>query len=361
MKFYSSSKMGLLTLVWTANILFSCSSQDDKSMEEQKITMSLDGQAPEVETMKVQYEDFQEELLSNGKIVANNHADLRFITPGIIKSILVSEGQTVKSGQIIAELEDSEVRNLLKQNELDAKKALLDYEDQLLRLGYRLKDTANIDAEVKSIAKLRSGLSLAEITFFKIRQQLENMKLRSPINGKVANMKAKSFNSSAAFDYVCTVIDNNALTVEFKVLEQELYFVENSSTVHISPFSLPEKKYFGKIKSINPLVDNAGMITVKAVLPNDGLLLDGMGVNVKIVRPHAKKLIVPKESVLDRQNRKVVFTLKDDSIAQWNYVEIGGENSTHYVIKSGLLPGTDVIYKGNFNLAHDRKVKRSDK
>lgn len=360
MKFKSNLKT-VVALAFVLLGLSACSTSDgEENREEESVPRISENQPVEIESVFTKLEDFQKELKANGKMISNDRADLKFLTVGNIKAVFVSEGQTVRSGQLIAQIDDAELHSLIKESELGRRKALLDYEDQLLRLGYRLKDTANIDPETKSIAKLRSGLSQSEIAEIKIRQQLANTKLLAPFNGRVANLKAKPFNNSASFDFVCTLVNNNSLIVEFKVLEQELSFVQQSDIILITPFSLPDKKYRGKVKSINPIVDNVGMITVKAVVDHDGLLLDGMGVNVSVLQMVRNQIVIPKEAVLERQNRNVVFTVKNDSLAYWNYVDIEAENSKEYAIKSGLNLGDEVIYKGNFNLAHDRKVKRAN-
>ncbi|NQX43054.1 hypothetical protein HQN84_29660 [Pedobacter steynii] len=96
------------------------------------------------------------------------------------------------------------------------------------------------------------------------------------------------------------------------------------------------------------------MIGVNASVRNiDGQLLGRMSVNVVAQQLLSKQLTIPKNVVLDRQVRKVVFMVNGNK-AFWNYVEIAYENSSIYVIKSGLKPGRNVIYEGNFNLTHDK-------
>lgn len=310
----------------------------------------------DVKTKHVQQEPFSLELVANGKLMTNKRADLRFQISGIILNILVNEGQQVMAGQLIGELDNTEQESALRQSTLDYRKAQLDYEDQLLRLGYRLADSASLDVNVKNTTRLRSGLANAEINLQRAKKHLAETKLYSPFTGKIANLKAKKYNSTGS-DPICTLIDDQKLIAEFKVLEQEIPFIKNTQGVVLTAFSLPDKSYQGSIVSINPLVDEGGMVTVKANVSNTGSLLDGMSVRIVARRIVDRFITVPKEAVLDRQGRKVVFTLLD-SIAKWNYVEIAHENSTHYAIASGLKPNDEVIYDGNFNLAHDKKVDR---
>lgn len=340
--------------------LLSCSGmKDDAQTDEIRVASTIEEQPDLVKTLKLKDTTFYLELIANGKLQASQRADLRFQMDGIIHSIAVREGQTVSEGTVLAVLYDAETRITQRRSELDYRRALLDYEDQLLRQGYKLADTVRLDTNTKFIAHLRSGLSSAIITREQAMSDLVKTQLKAPFTGTIANLKARPFNSVSSFEYICTLVDDRSLLVEFKVLDQELPFIRGSRTVEVSAFSKPNATYIGEIVSINPLVDESGMVSVKARLNGQGGLLDGMGVRVISRQTILEQLVVPKEAILDRQGRKVIFTL-EDGLAKWNYVEVAHENSTHYAISSGLKVDDEVIYAGNFNLAHDKPVIKID-
>jgi multidrug efflux pump subunit AcrA (membrane-fusion protein) len=108
---------------------------------------------------------------------------------------------------------------------------------------------------------------------------------------------------------------------------------------------------------INPSIDKNGMVQVKALINNPkNQLYDGMNVKIYLQRSLGKQLVIPKEALVLRSNKKVVFTLKN-GYAQWVYVQTGLENSGGYVVTEGLSEGDSVIYEGNINLAHETPVK----
>ncbi|WGH74115.1 hypothetical protein P8625_08265 [Tenacibaculum tangerinum] len=92
----------------------------------------------------------------------------------------------------------------------------------------------------------------------------------------------------------------------------------------------------------------------KITSENTGLL-DGMNAKILINRPLENVILIPKEALVLRTNREVVFT-KENDLAKWNYVEIAGENKDSYAIKKGLKLTDTIIVSGNLNLAHDAKV-----
>lgn len=140
------------------------------------------------------------------------------------------------------------------------------------------------------------------------------------------------------------------------ILESELPIIKTGDKVIISPFSIEDYSVEGKISEINPIIDKNGMVRVKALINNKhGKLYDGMNIKVKVQKEMGNYLQIPKEAVVLRNNKQIVFTLKNNT-AQWNYVKTGMENSKNYIISEGLSAGDSVIYKGNINLAHGTPV-----
>lgn len=341
-------------------LIISCNAfqGDDDNQDIQASEVPAKDKPTEVKVLEVRTADFNRELIANGKLEAVRKANLSFKGPGIIQSVNVSEGMRVVKGKVLAVLDRQEQRRAYKQADLNHSKALLDYQDQLLRAGYQLDDTLNLDPEIKRIAQLRSGLSSSVYELEKLQEEINQGQLIAPFPGQIANVQAKAHNQSSAYNYICTLIDDSSLEVEFQVLEQELNFVRHSKIVRVQPFSdAHAQTYRGHIVSVNPLVNQDGMITVRARVENSNAqLMDGMSVRVIVQQAMPEQLVIPKEAVLDRQDRKVVFTL-EDGLAKWNYVEIAAENSVQYAISKGLDAGDKVIYEGNFNLAHDKPVR----
>ena len=147
------------------------------------------------------------------------------------------------------------------------------------------------------------------------------------------------------------------MEVEFSVLESEFFMINVGDRVTVSPYALNGVSVEGGITEINPAVDKAGMIRVKAGINNpDNRFYDGMNAKVVIKRSLPNQLVIPKSALVLRANRKVVFTLKNNT-AQWVYVETELENSSEYTVTTGLAAGDSVIYEGNLNLAHETAVQ----
>ena len=314
-----------------------------------------------VDVITLTRQNFNHQLLSNGKLSATRKSALNFNTSGVISSIYVVNGQRVSRGAKIAELDHSELDLSLKSAQISMEKAELDLLDQLAGQGYKISDTMTIPEDVKKIASIRSGYTSASNSLEKTHFALRNSVLRAPFSGRIADLKLKQYDkvSSEAF---CTIIDDSSFDVDFTVMESEYSFLELGLAVRVIPYSNKDKQLIGKIMNINPAVDKNGQVSVRAKIDGGNSLVDGMNVKVIVEKPVLNKLVVPRSAVVVRDNLDVLFTYTDDGKAHWTYVNIIMSNEDSYVVEantdrgSTLLEGDKVIISGNLNLADDSSV-----
>lgn len=334
----------------------SCSSNKGKTGEE-KVTTVLPDEVSEVRAMRLELTDFYHELIANGVISARNKADLRFQLSENIAAIYVKNGDRVAKGQKIAMLDQFKLQNALLQAKDNMERAGLDLQDVLIGQGYSLSDSAQVPREVMRLARVKSNYDNSVNQYALAEYNLNNSTLYAPFDGVVANLFSKVYNLPDGTLPFCTVIDDLHLETDFKVLESELPYLRTGDSIRVSPFSANDYSCEGQIAAINPSVDKNGMVMVKAHLYNPkNRLYDGMNVKIHLQRSLGRQLVIPKEALVLRTNRKVVFTLKEGH-AQWVYVQTGLENSNSYVVTEGLSAGDSVIYEGNINLAHEAPVK----
>lgn len=338
-------------------LLCACSSQGEKEGKEEKVSTVLPDEPNLVKAKRLAYSDFHHELISNGTLSALQRAELKFESTETIAAIYVKNGTHVAKGQKIAALDEFKLKNNLAQSKDNMEKARLELQDVLISQGYTLKDSAKVPAEVMKIAKIRSNYNSSLAQYELAVHQLEKAVLYTPFEGTVANLSSKAFNPAPTSEAFCTIMGGNQLEVNFKILENELPLINNGDKVSILPYSIGDRSIDGRITEINPAVDKTGMVAVKASLTGGSRekLYDGMNVKVKVQRLIPKQLVLPKEALVLRSNKKVVFTVKDGKAA-WNYVQTGMENSTDYIVTEGLTEGDSVIYEGNINLAHETPV-----
>lgn len=343
-----------------ALLLAACSggSGEQAADKEEGVATVLPQENNTVTVMTLERKNFDHELVSNGKVEARQQADLSFrVTSEPVAHVYVKNGDRVRRGQKLAELDLFTLKNKLEQAENSLRQAELEMQDVLIGQGYSIERMADIPEEVKKLAEVKSGYGQSRNSYELARYELEQAVLTAPFNGVVANLTGKAFNRPDASGAFCRVIGTEGMEVSFTVLESELPLIGRGDRVDITPYASGMAAVTGSVSEINPLVDENGMVKVKAVCRDGSRLYDGMNVRVSVKRSVQGQLVIPKTAVVMRSGKQVVFTLKNGK-AMWNYVQTGLENLTEYTVTGdGMEEGAQVIVTGNVNLAHEAPVK----
>lgn len=313
-----------------------------------------------VDAIRLEKKDFKIELIANGRLSAAARSSMAFKSQGIISEIAVENGQRVEKGAELAVQDATEQELETESARIALEKAELDYLDVLAGLGYPERDTASVPADIKKMARIRSGYGDAWNGLRKAEFNLAGTVLRAPFGGKVADIKLREHDMSGT-EAFCTIIDDSSFDVDFTILESEYPFIRKGMDAMVTPFSGEPRTLHGKIVSVNPAIDKNGQASVKARVVNDGTLVDGMNVKVTVVRTVPDMLVVPKNAVLIRDNQEVLFRASGGK-ALWTYVHVLMDNSAEYAVVANeergaeLSPGDSVIVSGNLNLADGSEV-----
>lgn len=350
-----------LVIFFNFQILFllnTCSQKQTPAEEKITEKNSLEGnELQEVSVIRIQYSEFTKEIISNGKLSAVRKSDLRFRTSENITEILVKNGDRVQKGQKIAKLDQFTLQNSQKQALDQFEQAKLELQDILISQGYNIKDTSSIPPATLKTSLIKSGYNIALENLETANYNLNASILRAPFNGIVANLFLKENNLTNLNNIFCTIIDDKQFEAEFFILESEINSVRPDQFVSIIPFHSNSQIVKGKISYINPFIDANGIIKAYAICNNTSQnLVEGMNVKVIIEEKVPHQIVIPKQAVVLRNERQVVFTVKGNK-AKWNYIKTDLENSTSYTISEGLTENDSIIYEGTLYLAHDTEIR----
>ena len=328
--------------------------KEDSSMEMHQQQMN----ETYVDTMVLHRTDFNKQIVCNGRLKAKAKSELNFKGQGIIAEVFVREGQHVAKGALIATLVKDDLQRELEKAEHELKRAKVELTDKLIGLGY--DDLNAVPADVMERAEVMSGYYSAKFQLQSAKKALEDCNLYAPFSGRIADLEAKRFQKN---DKVCTLIDDASFEVEFQILEAELMNIRIGQTVMVTPFVQDSIKYEGKVTEINPLVDDKGLVKIKAQLTGRGnTLLNGMNVRVIVEERIQQAFVVPKDAVVERDGYHVVFLLEEGR-AVWTYVDVVHSNISRFAItgcqrkETTIKEGDIVITPGNLNLADGTEVK----
>ena len=346
-------------LVWLFLLLpllcCNTNSQEANFQTDQQVLVSNDNP---VQIQKLDQVSFKKQLISNGKLKALRKSNLEFKTSETLVELHVQNGLRVSKGQLIARLNQQEQKLKLEQAKLAFEKAKLELQDY--ELGHTRILEGMTDSTRQHIANTQSGITEANLQVEHANNDLAATLLKAPFSGKIANLNYKLYEQVNAGEPFCTIIDDSQFEVEFFVLETELNEISLNKPIQMQPLS-DTTLYPGRISEINPLVNENGLVLVRAHINNPGNLIEGMNARIIVETEIADQLVVPRAAVVQRQNQEVLFKYQDGH-AFWTYVLTLYENSDSFAViahpdKSGsLAPGDTVIISGNLNLAHESAV-----
>ena len=221
-------------------------------------------------------------LTASGKVKAANYTDLYFRSQEQIAHVYVKNGARVNKGQKLADLAMYTFQSNLRQAENAIEQALLEFQDVLIGQGYAPDRMDAVPADVMKLARVKSGYEQAELQKEKALREIENATLVAPFDGVVANLTAQPYHMASGSVPFCRIIQINNMEVEFQVLENELHLVKMGQKVEIVPQASTIGALQGEICNMNPLVDEKGLIQVRARVKGNAGLMAGMNVSVQI-------------------------------------------------------------------------------
>lgn len=342
-------------------LLLNCErSSNSKNKEENIFSTNIQVPPVFVRTIAARQGVFALRIFSSGVLKADEKTLINIQNSGVIAKILVKEGTFIQKGALIMALEDEALQLRLAQARVTLDEATIEKRDLLVLQRGDPNDDNSVSPDRLSIILTRSGYTRADIAVRQAALELAHSKLYAPFSGIIANLKVKPHQQVNGGTEVCTLINPATFEAEFSLLEREALQVKVGQAVWIRIGASPDREYSGIITTINPVVNEQGLVTVRARV-NAGAksqLLEGMNVQVIIEKKILNQIIIPKSAVVLRSARPVVFTFnKKENLAKWNYVTIAYENDTEIAVSEGINSGDLVIYEGNLILDHDVAVK----
>lgn len=288
---------------------------------------------------------------------------------GPVTEIYVKEGDFVRPGQVIARIDPERYAFELEKARAALERAEATFAELTL-FDEEIED-AELRAERRRMARAKSGLSEAEVAVREAELNVRRATVRAPFSGAVANLAIVPGQRVQQRDSIVEVVDISRIKIEVQALETEVPYLEEGRTARVTLSAFPDTVLTGRVASINPVVDpRTRTARVTVVLANpDGAVKPGMYARVRIAaRLYANRTMVPREAILERDNRTLVFVFEPEApnssqgLAKWTYVSTGLENEDFAEIVPGegttmLEPGQLVLTEGHYTLIHDARVR----
>lgn len=307
-----------------------------------------------------------------GAVEATRMAGVRSQVTGILQKIAIKEGQDVKEGDLLFELDQRSFRNALQVAQADLERL----NGQLATAKLQVERYATLDAgqmvpkeqfqKIQSEARaLEAQVKAKESDVANARLQLDFSSIRAPISGRTGNLAVHE-GDLVRLNEATALVTINQLTpiyVTFGVPQQHLaalnrYRAERSLEVKVAPPGVDEKPVLGELTFVDNMVDAAtGTIKLKATFPNaDQRLWPGQFASVTVTLAEPEVLTVPTAAIQNSQAGQFVFVVSGDRIAEQRPVTVERSYENDAVISKGLAEGDTIIVDGQLRVVPGRAV-----
>ena len=265
---------------------------------------------------------------------------------GRITKINVEIGDNVKKGQVLAEMDKSQL--------LQAQLQLANQEVELQRLK-ALYDAGGISKSDYDAVEMSYNIAKTQV-----ENLVENTILRSPVDGVVTarNYDAGDMFAMSAPIYVVEQIKPVKILVA--ISESEYTKVKKGDSVEIVADALPEITFYGKIEKIYPTIDpTTRTFNVEVVVANNySTLRPGMFARVKIDFGANSNVVIPDVAVVKQQGsgERFVYVLNADGTVEYRKIVLGRRMGKEYEVLEGLSDGDKIVTGCQIRLKDGVKV-----
>jgi membrane fusion protein (multidrug efflux system) len=294
-----------------------------------------------VEAQKVRIGPIDDTVEAVGTALANESLTVTSKIAGIVKAIRFTEGQQVKAGTVLIELEDRE-----PMANLESAKALRDQAKAAFNRTKSLQATGN--APASRLDDQEGAYRAAEARVRVIEAQLADLKIVAPFSGRVGIRRVSQGALISVGTVITTLDDVETIKLRFFVPEAAVSAVRTGSNVAASGNAAPDRVFTGSIASIDTRVDaTTRAVEVRAEFPNqDGALKPGMFLTVKLALNRRNgALIVPEEAVVPEGIRQYVYVVADGKAVKTE-VKLGSRLPGEVEIREGLNQNSVVVTSG---------------
>jgi membrane fusion protein, multidrug efflux system len=287
-----------------------------------------------------------------GTIDAINSITVASEIDALVRDLPFQEGAPIRKGDVIAQLDDSQLRAQLARAEAirDQKKATYDRVKPLVEKGGATPQE-NDDA--------MAALKVAEADIAVIQAQLAKTRIVAPFSGLVGARRVSPGALVRAGTAITTLAQLDELKISFTAPERYYPLLKRGAKVAISTTAYPGYALDGKIEVIEPVVDQATRSArVIAHVDNPELKFrPGMSASVSaVLAERDSALMVPDEAVFGEGNQNLVFVIKADSTVVRTAVQLGTRQRETVEVVGGLEAGQKVVRAGHQKLFDGAKV-----
>jgi RND family efflux transporter MFP subunit len=297
-----------------------------------------------------------------GNVMAYQEATLYAKVAGYLKTISVDKGDTVKEGDLLAEIEAPEMLADLVKAKAEAEAAQLDYK----RVTEAQKKASDlVMPQTVDAAKAKSGVAVAGVQ--RIETLLSYANITAPFSGVItkrwvdpgALIPAAISSSAAKSAAVVTLMDFSTVRIDVAIPDMEAPLVKRDLPAKVTISELPGRTFDGTITRFSYALDESTKtMTTEIDISNPDLVLrPGMWASVEIeLQKKENALLISAEALITEKNKNSVFVVRDNK-AQKVPVATGFDDGVNVEILKGCGSNDAVIVAGKQSVTDGQRVQ----
>jgi membrane fusion protein (multidrug efflux system) len=314
---------------------------------------------PAVEVARVAVARLVDDAEAVGTLRSRQSVMLRPEVSGRVGQINFRDGERVRRGQLMVQLDDELQRAQVQQAlaELSITQANHKRNQELVAQGFISK---------RSVDESGAAMQVAEAKLALARAQAERLRILAPFDGTtgIRNVGIGDYLKDGAD--IVNIEDIDAILVDFRLPERYQTRLRTGQTATVGVDALPGMNFRARIQAIDPLVDAAGRsVGVRGCIDNrQQQLRPGMFARITAVfSERANARVVPEEAIVPQGGRQFVYKLvdgpdQDSKIAQRVEVKFGQRQPGKVEIVEGLQVGDTVVVAGQQRISRDGMAVR---
>jgi HlyD family secretion protein len=308
---------------------------------------------PKVEAARVLRRDVVQSVVAAGRVAAPNRVDIGAQIVGTVARVPVAEGQVVKAGQALVELDASELRAAVAQAQATLANAAAQLERSRRLHGQGFVGAAALDDAQRNFDVARTQLDAA-------RAKLAYTVIRAPTDGTLIGRDVERGELVQPGKVLMVLSPAGATQIVLQIDERNLARLKLGQRALASADAYPEERFAAELAYINPGVDaQRGTVEVKLAVPRPpDYLRQDMTVSVDIeTGRHAQTLAVAADAVRDGAGAAPWVLAVRDGRTVRQPVKLGLRGDAVVEVVEGLAEGELAVRAGNATIRTGQAVR----
>ena len=344
-----NTKKALLISLFTFNALFlaSCGETTTKVAEEKKKEFAIP-----VSVASIERSSISSNFHTTATLEARNEADIITRVTGIIEQLSVEEGDYVKKGQVLAQIDPRRYQLTLDKAEAE----LAGINQELQRLSLMVKKKL-VSAQASDKLKYQHQAAVAASKLAEL--DLQDSQIVAPISGFISHRYVKPGYFTQGYQKLFHIVDSTNLQAVVYLPEHQLSNVKLDQQANLSFSARENQRYQATVRSVSPVIDPSSG-TFKIILSidnNQQELKPGMFAQIALTfDTHNDTLIIASDAIITLDNHSKVFLVRDNKAVEVKVSKGFIEDQLTEII-GDINEGDLVVVNGQHNLKADILVE----